>query len=72
MCDLLVKILDICINLSKNGSSHSVCTIEDPFIVVHPNLSKSDQVAGDYKRGAGVGVGAFAENVPYDRTRNNL
>lgn len=60
-------------NRFKNGSSPPGCTIVDPFVVIHPDLSQADQVADDYKGAGGEGVGAlFAENVPYNRTRNNL
>ena len=57
----------------KNGSGLSVCPIEDPFVVVHPDLSQADQVAFDYRTAIGEGVGALsAENVPDDRARNDL
>ena len=60
-------------NLFKYVSSLSICTIEDPFVVVHPDLGQADQVAGDRRDTFGESVGAFcAENVPYNRTRNNL
>lgn len=65
--------LCICTNLIKNGSSLSVCTIEDPFVVIQPDLSQADQVAGDNRGSIGESVGAlFAKNMPYNRAWNNL
>ena len=68
-----VKVLHICPNRFRNRSSLSVCAIEDPSVIVHPDLSQADQVVDDDRAAIWEGVRALCtENVPYNRTRNNL
>ena len=69
----IVEILCICPNRFRKRSGPSVRTIEDPFVVIHPDLSQADQVAKDDSTAIWKGVGAlFTENVPNNRTWNDF
>lgn len=63
----------VCPYGSKNEGGLSVSTIEDPSVVIHPDLSQAYQVTEDSRGTIWKAVGALvAEYVANNRTRNDL
>lgn len=60
-------------HLPGDGSSLGVPTVEELFVVIHPDLSQTDLVADDHRFAIWEAMGALStENVSYNRTGDNL